>query len=609
MASSNSETLPSPCSILKLSTEILFLVIDYIPLDSHFSFASTCTRLATASRHVLQRHRDAYDRFQVGSDLDPATVPLLLRSAFGLSDPIPAWHLRSFEVWRDRAEWADWVTLDLEKPPVSRSHCAVSDLQVQPEDARHYLEWFRQYGRKDFEDEHEGVGLEQVEEGSDGLLKVLLFARCPRLRDLKFVTRSHGSSSCLYWLRIFISQSLQDEDDDEDEDDTESKSDTESESEDDDDSHSKQTDRPKLVKTSSLTPIATPWPTGFTSLRHVAVGITSGTWMDHDPEAPSTSLLAHLLRLPNITSIFFAGLRGNERDADYYNRDPDFNDLAADIIPPDCSSVQHFQLDGCSELDEFGDALFAAPRELLTVSFRYVQDTELGGATGIVQQLAESQCASLRSLMWYGYDDRAVLGDHCIVSRPEELVEFGTLKHVSVNIEDVELSVEHSSSLSRDWEKIPEDNCSDYYVRYVAEMFPEGTEVLVLWDGGATGSGGELALLDRAVARMITSGRYEHLQAIFLEDVERVRRVPGDDVVPFRAAMAAGLAAGIDVHTLTNRGTLQHSVDFPEPLDEYDLRTGRFLGIQPNGWVFDPYVGRRVPRSYQRQGKRRHELL
>ena len=77
--------------LLKLSTEIIQEIIDYVDFASHFDFACTCKRIFSCSLNVLQRHRDAHIKYCIISDLDPLTVPTLLRSAFGLDDPLPAW--------------------------------------------------------------------------------------------------------------------------------------------------------------------------------------------------------------------------------------------------------------------------------------------------------------------------------------------------------------------------------------------------------------------------------------------------------------------------------------------------------------------------------------
>ncbi|KAH7343112.1 hypothetical protein BKA66DRAFT_580219 [Pyrenochaeta sp. MPI-SDFR-AT-0127] len=536
-------------SIVDFSTELLCLIIEHLPLSSHFDFALTCKTLSAASQHVLRRHQDAHKRFRVASDLDPSTAPLLLRSAFGLGDPILAWHVRSFEVWRDRTTWAEWKSFSLTIPLQIDADCEPSDEQVSLGCAKEDLEWYREYLEKDLNDEELERGFDEVGGGSDGLLKALLFAKCSRLQELKFVTKSQKAGSCLYWLRIMIS---------------------------------------------NWSGERTRWPIGFFNLRHVAIGIYSRTWMDDYHFQPSTSLLAHILRLPNIDTIFFNGLRCPEDDDDA-NDDDDVNLWAEDTIPPRCSSVKHIFFDGPgTELSsDFREALFIAPRQLLTAAFRYSgPEGELWGASGIFGALAEFQGASLESLMWYDYDHHTIQGDHCSLSYTKEFANFQTLKQISFNIQDVELSAYHSQRSHRE----DGESLENYFVRFASEAFPDNMETLVLWDtpgsGHAGDNDGKSTLLERAIVKMVKDKRYKNLKAIFLEDVESTRGGPKKEALWFQEASAVGFAEGVDVHTLTSRASMKHSIKFPGPVDEYDLRTGLHSNGRPTDWVFNPYVGR-----------------
>ena len=196
-------------SIIDLPTDIVCMVLDRLPLSSHFHFACTCKSLAAASAYILQRHQEAYNKFRVVSDRDPTTVPLLLQSAFG-KDPITAWHVRSFEVWRDRTSWDEWETYSLYTPISFGLDGGVSDLDVlefKPllERVGDYLDWYEEecsYG-----DVKQVKAFTQIESGHDGVLKALLFAKLPRLRDLKLVTRSQATGSTLSWLKTLIAAS------------------------------------------------------------------------------------------------------------------------------------------------------------------------------------------------------------------------------------------------------------------------------------------------------------------------------------------------------------------------------------------------------------------
>ncbi|KAH6996934.1 hypothetical protein EDB80DRAFT_137132 [Ilyonectria destructans] len=78
----------SPCPIVGLAPELINRTIDFIPVESHFSFATTCSFIANCSKDVPQRHKAAHNTYGVSSDLSPFTIPILLRSAFGLEDPL-----------------------------------------------------------------------------------------------------------------------------------------------------------------------------------------------------------------------------------------------------------------------------------------------------------------------------------------------------------------------------------------------------------------------------------------------------------------------------------------------------------------------------------------
>jgi hypothetical protein len=83
---------PQPNPFAKLSTEIIWAIIGFVPPASHLDFACVCKHIARCSSDVLQLHRNAHEKYHVTSDLDPATVPVLLRSGLEIHDPIPAWY-------------------------------------------------------------------------------------------------------------------------------------------------------------------------------------------------------------------------------------------------------------------------------------------------------------------------------------------------------------------------------------------------------------------------------------------------------------------------------------------------------------------------------------
>ncbi|KAF6821199.1 hypothetical protein CPLU01_12557, partial [Colletotrichum plurivorum] len=102
-----SQTPPLQSSLsTQLLPELVARVLYHADPADHLNFALTCKRLADCSQYALRRHRDAYAKYGLCSDISPETVPALLRLV--TRDPIVAWHIRSFEVWGARRSWANW---------------------------------------------------------------------------------------------------------------------------------------------------------------------------------------------------------------------------------------------------------------------------------------------------------------------------------------------------------------------------------------------------------------------------------------------------------------------------------------------------------------------
>jgi hypothetical protein len=604
------------------------MVMEHLLPPTQFNLACTCRQLAITARGILERHQDSHKKYRTASDLDPSTVPLLLRSAFRQGDPIPAWHVRSFEVWKDRTTWSDWQIFDLHVPLIAGPDRKPSHLRVSREDARRYLYWFEEQVGEDLDFELIEKLLAQVERGHDGLLKALLFARLERLEDLKFITRSQEAGSCLNSLRTLIAECIKEKaSDDEREEEANREScacndctaerDNESEDarmQDDESGCGHMLDHIGKPASHSKLP-KSPWPVGFLKIRKMAVGVNSGTWMDDDrDEEPCDFLFLHLLRLPTLNSIYFKRLCAWSDGWDWeYNEEEE--EGKHDVCPKGCSSVKHIFLHGSS--GRFGDdqdSLWGAPKELLTVSFRFDGPEEFDGATGTANSLARVQKGSLRSLMWYGYQGsgyRNILGDHCAILDNEEFDHFKRLpaiKQISYSVYDIDLCMQHAGTYQclrfdsedgRDDEDdqgniYDGDTCSDEFaVRRVATMFPRAIETLVLWDTPDEEDTPEL--IERGLVNLIQGRQYPHLKAIFLEATER--RTEGTDKIEpmYQDAVAAGVVAGVDVHTYSSQKSFQHSIQFTEAPDEFDLKSGIYSGLRPAGWIFDPYLGRRIP--------------
>lgn len=105
-----------------------------------------------------------------------------------------------------------------------------------------------------------------------------------------------------------------------------------------------------------------------------------------------------------------------------------------------------------------------------------------------------------------------------------------------------------------------------------------------------------MVLFGRAVIKMTERGRYENLKTIFLKAVQRATERWGD-MSSFEKVVAVDKAKGVDVYTRMNN-SLKHKIEFPKPVEKWDLRTGKFPDESPADWVFDAYTERREPPQY-----------
>lgn len=598
------------CFLTALSTELIDHIIDHIPYESQLDFAQTCKRLADCSSRVLKRHQEAFKKYRVASDISPVTIPTLLRSVFGRADPILAWHVRSIEIWYDRTSWLDWKPLRFDQPLHEEDmHVDSTSWNWQDDELDEYLE--------DIDDQLVAMiaagdeeilneAREHVEEGLDGILKALLIAYCPRLKDVKFITHEHKRKSTLGWLR-------------------------------------------RLIQGSILH--GSHWPPGLCSVQNVAVGVESDTWMTTrhtesdqghlDGTNKSMEIFSTLLRLPYLTSIYYNDLRRASWD------DPtEFESRT--LISMHSSTVKHIFLDDCGDMpDSFRSALPRAPHALETFTLRAGNSGDrMDDADQLVSGLCKAQNNSLHTLMFYGpYNADEIHGYRCSVYRNEELNDARyNLETVAIDISDVELDCFYSTSeFSYEENKArTEEENRKYFVKWFRELaFPETTQRIVFWgrveECFMPGCEDKfLDWLEDALIYVIESWRWkegwdsadeeefdklstayesflENLKAIYLEDIERQyqrserdeTKEPRTDKVYFRRLVEVAKEAGIDVYTLTNRAPAKHSHDFPTAPDKYDLRSGPWWERrnETTDWVFDVYKGRRVPPGCGKCGK------
>lgn len=347
----------------------------------------------------------------------------------------------------------------------------------------------------------------------------------------------------------------------------------------------------------------TQWPAGFTSIRSVAVGVVSETWMDYQKYPPSISLLARLLRLPAIDTLYYNGLRCDDDEEEEFSYSDDEDSDEGDDgsissvwespdLPPHCSSVKHlfFESIGYALNNDFRGLLCEAPRKLQTIAFRNGdQYTELHYADYILQDLARTQGSSLQSFLWYGYDSSSIQwnDDYCYITSMEELDQFHAIKQLSLTVEDFTTRLDQDDAPRH-------EGRDEFYIPLASEKYPSSIECLVLW-GQACES--ERMLLERAIIKMIEDGRYRNLKAIHLaiyQSISHCDERGKAGIVSFEKAVTVGKAAGIDVLDSTNRFAL-HQISFPERVDQYDLKTGKYPEGRPSDYVFNSYWGSYEP--------------
>ena len=240
-------------AIVNFPPELIEQVQGFAGPESHLKFVLTCKRIATSSQNLLRRHQQAFAQYGVSSDLSPFTVPTLLHKV--ATDPIVAWNVHTFESWGSRSRWESWTPFlsfyrreqGIIDDDVSMSDSEGeinSDVDVDEGDAdsendesdgdseesddesdevrsreadseerdfdistwnkkidryfqREELEKLINYMREDIgtSDSQAARAWDEIQNGSDGILKVLLFCLCPRLRTLRYASSGQAEDN------------------------------------------------------------------------------------------------------------------------------------------------------------------------------------------------------------------------------------------------------------------------------------------------------------------------------------------------------------------------------------------------------------------------------
>lgn len=529
MASSGGQR---PC-LSGLSYEVISLILYYIddPL-SQFNVALTCKHLAYQTGDILQRHQQLHEKHAVSSDLDPSTVPTLLRSVLGISDPLMAWHVRTFEVWGPRDSWADWKTFTPESDLLVPADGEPISWDLTTEDRQLIFNQFWLLGERLAQD-----ALEELDKGRDSAIKILLIKLLPRLNDLKFVrtpSLPHQVTALAWLVRIFMYH--------------------------------------KLDFASSP---------GLASVRSLAVNVPGGPWSHYDENHGSRMFSLGLLRLPSLRDIYIAGLD---------------NAWAVDSdqsLVGDGSSVEHIFIDNAHSLLHL-DVMGRFPRGLRSLAIRGDsrpegdQHVPNQGVDEFVHCMCRRQRTSMESLMLYNsnllHDRRNPLYDR----RSLEWLEDGPLRQLAIRWADVVMQAASRCRMNH-----PHLNWEETLFKSFNAAFPASIEEIVIV-GHPTGKVLPRSL-NSALINLIRAGDHKHLKAIYLEEPQsRLKSADGTKKAWFEDLVALGRERGIDVHIMGKEAKPRHKSYFPVAKDKHDLASGPwYVPNRENDdkWEVDVHAG------------------
>ncbi|KAM0432327.1 hypothetical protein ACHAPT_004868 [Fusarium lateritium] len=527
----------NPSGIVGLSTELIFLIIDYADPYSHLALALTCSILYHRSLPILDRHRAAH---RVASDLQPENVLKLLR--FAVVDSLEAWHVRELELWGNRVTWDDWRDWDVAL--TGQVRLADTEL-VKPRLERKEILSFFSMARQWWDiPEHEfDAARNELENGGDGFLKLLLIASCPKLHTIRFAQKEKGMHTSLRWMSKAVSWSMDSE----------------------------------------------RWPPGFQSLRNVAMGVSAGVpkvYDDSDDDEPSLDFVdfAAALNLPAIHSIYISDLYpSREDDEDIYDEE-----MAEKYrLKPRSSTVQHIYIDRAEGLNDYFEAFLGVGEDLQSMTVRAIPGFEFDDTDHIPCALKKNYPDTFRNMTFY--NPEGLHGYRCGAYLPDELDPFPGLRQMSVGRHDIELL---ASGCVREG-----PNVQEYVDWWRNECLPENIEVVMIW-GDTKGWFHDLTkglepidLIDVGVAGMIKSGNCKNLKVIYLDDIESETKSQRERVC-FQKSIAAGGEMGVHVYTLTNRDDGGYGKGFPIAPDKFDMKTGPF-GERPASWRINRRTGER----------------
>lgn len=517
-------------SLLRLSTELLFNIIDYVHPSSHLSLALTCSKLHRHSQPILDRHRAAHS---IVSDLQPESVLELLRGAESCS--VELWHVRELELWGNRSSSEEWRAWDVGMTgTVQLADAEPIESNLEREEIMGFFSMSKQWW--DIPEAEFDAARNELETGGDGFLKMLMIASCPRLHSIRFAKEKEDyMHKSLHWMAKAVRWSMD----------------------------------------------SGRWPPGFQSLRNIAIGVWTGVLTP--PEVQQEWELgfvdfAAVLNLPAIHSVYIRDL--------YPQWEEEGNDDPASVeenyrLDPRSSTIQHIYIDRGQGLQIFYDPFLSVGKDLQSMTLRGLEDwTQCDDTDAIPESLSRNYPDTFRKMTFYR--PTGLHGYRCGVYMPDQIREpFPGMRQLSVGISDIDLFA---------MAEIDSKPTVEAYVDYWCNGFlPKNLEVIMIW--GEPGNGNDWLELDddvmmdytdAAIAAVIRAGTYKDLKVIYLDDIERQTETQRPRVC-FQKSIAAGREMGVHVYTLTNREDGGYWREFPVAADKFDLKTGPF-GERPASW-------------------------
>lgn len=545
---------------------------------------------------MLRKHKDTNARFRLVTDVDPRSITDVLRKA--IDDPGFAWHIRDLEITSARAQWSHWENTETEGNEDSAAVVApdwafTHDEQVALFD--HLREIFH------FDEQAIDIVREDLHNGSDAPLKLLLFGFCPRIRSVKFTRNVHLTGKGT--LGRESTEDLQN-------------------------NPRSSLDYFNQAILIHIKAKITVWPMGFGSLQEVAIGVDTGDKTSDVPFVPSPLLVTSCMNLPHLVSLYCFGL-----EMPWNSEDSMEDSRTRYNISKGSSSVQHLFLEGAHGDRTTQEVIVSGYKALksLTISTCDMDDIDT-----LVALLKDCYKKCFESLMFYTSDPRMRLhGYRRSVFETEVLAWMPNLRMLWIHPEDVIQDADFEYMSDMRWEQLANKHTwwcledVDFFVEFfMRNALPDSTEVLVLGSQSSSPlSEEEAEFFDHAIAALIEFGAANYLRerwrtcscgrhpppefirrslpnpikAVYLEAMDQTDRHRGRRRRWFSKAIAAGRKHGVDVHTRTTRGPLFHQIEFPRP--PLMASSGPASSLADGSLVFNVYSGKWGPPGCGNCGK------